>query len=83
MKGMKQKLAALFCDRENRIDNTKTITFLSFVLGWIVALIAVFKGSTDAVYFFAVMVGAGSGLTVTKGVVDIKQKAQSKVKEPL
>lgn len=83
MKGVKKKLAEIFCDRGNRIDNTKTITFLSFVLGWIVALVAVFKGSTDAVYFFAVMVGAGSGLTVTKGVVDIKQKAQPQVKESL
>lgn len=75
---MKQKIVDLFCDRDHRIDNTKTITFLTFILGWIVTLVVSFNASPDAVYFFAVMVGAGSGLTVTKGVVDTKQKAQQK-----
>lgn len=76
-----QKLIPLFCDRENRIDNTKTITTLTFILGWIVTLVVAFKASPDAISFFAIMVGAGSGLTVTKGIVDTKQKAQLPKKE--
>lgn len=72
---MRTKLFELFSDKGARLDNTKTITIITFILGWVVTLIASFKGLSDSVYFFAIMVGAGSGLTVTKGVVDTKQKA--------
>ncbi|PWD90360.1 hypothetical protein [Ignatzschineria cameli] len=75
---MKQRLVELFCDRGNRIDSTKTIMTLTFVLGWIITFIAFYRESPDAFYCLGLMVGAGSGLTVTKGVVDTKQKAQKK-----
>lgn len=81
---MKTQLFQLFSDKDSqRFDNTKTITILTFILGWIVTLVVAFKGSPDAVYFFGVMVAAGSGLTVTKGVVDTKQKALGDTKPKL
>ncbi|UNM95684.1 hypothetical protein MMG00_10730 [Ignatzschineria rhizosphaerae] len=73
---IKTQLFACFSDRGGRLDNTKSITILTFIFGWIVTFFVAFKGSADAVTFFYVMIGAGSGLTVTKGVVDLKQKAQ-------
>ncbi|PWD89582.1 hypothetical protein DC081_09025 [Ignatzschineria cameli] len=72
---MKGKLLELFSDREARFDNTKTITLLSLVIGWIVTIITIFKGTPDALYFFITMMAVGGGLTVTKGVVETKQKA--------
>lgn len=77
---MRGKLLELFSDREARFDNTKTITLLSLVVGWIVTIITIFKGTPDALYFFITMMAVGGGLTVTKGVVDLKQK-QHEVKD--
>lgn len=73
---MRGKLIEYFTDKDARFDNTKTITFVSLVIGWIVTIITVFNGTPDALYFFITMMTVGGGLTVTKGVVDIKQKKQ-------
>lgn len=72
---MKQKLFEFFSDKDARLDNTKTITLVSLAIGWIVTIVTVFKGMPDSIYFFITMMTVGGGLTVTKGVVDLKQKA--------